>query len=115
MGHPAPAGGPAVMHAAFVAGERAVIAACRLGMDDAEARQLVRGEISFDTLREIRGALRDELYMVNTHDMMGRSAPLKFKGVSYYLVENLPAPWRVIGPAAATFGLTVAITEGEPA
>lgn len=99
----------------FVATEGAVRNLRQWGMDDVDARRLVRAEISFDTLMEIRRQLRDDT-LVDIGAMIRREAPLTYIGVSYYLIEHLPVPWRVIAPAVRVGGRIVAkIVEGEDA
>jgi hypothetical protein len=98
----------------FVAAERAVYAACKfLGMNEADARKLVRGEINRDTFDEIRSTLGRDSYF-DYGNMMRRTAPLVHRGVSFYLIENLEAPWRVIGLGQVTGGCPCAtVVEGK--
>lgn len=101
----------------FEAAERAVIAACRfLAMREADARKLVRGEISYDTFDVIRRELGRDASMFDYEAFFKRRSPLVFRGVSFYLVENFEVQWRVIGLGQTTGGrVCYTVAEGKVA
>jgi hypothetical protein len=62
-----------------------------------EARERVRVEITHDVEREIRRLISSNNYHL-VHDPRAAVGPMEIMGVSFYVVDHLPAPgWRVRG------------------
>lgn len=84
--------------------ERAVDKACReLRMNPDVARKLIRAEISYATLCELRMSYRRD-QMPPPEELRGER-PISFRGVNYYVVNGLPEDWRIIAPVAGSGGM----------
>jgi hypothetical protein len=78
--------------------ERAVNALCRdCRIYSEDARQLVRVEVNYDTWAKLHGYSLASCKIDNVAECRQRREPMKVRGVSYYLVEELECIWRVIG------------------
>lgn len=67
------------------------------GATDADARERVRVEVDRDVEKEIRRLISSTNYHL-VHDPRTAVGPMQIMGVSFYVVDNLPAPgWRVRG------------------
>jgi hypothetical protein len=49
--------------------------------------------------------------ITNVQEVCTHRAPISVRGVSYYCIDRLPVPWRVIGIGRTTAGFGVTVTE----
>jgi hypothetical protein len=101
-------------HPALDAARRAVRDARLIGLEDKDARALVRVEVNFNTVEELL-ALLSYYTPFNMPDFYEQKGPLKFEDISIYIVERLPVPWKVYGLGITSINrITATVTEAPP-
>lgn len=97
------------------AAERAVRSLRQWGVSDDAARQLVRVEVSRDTMIDLYDEQRRTFIFYNFHESVReRRVPMRCRGVSYYVVYSLEHRWRIISPGISTRGILDAIIVDAP-